>query len=70
MRCVYDERTIKGCQLRQLVVQFATCVVEDVLGLAGWLQLLDDVPTFAADLINQMTNRFGYERLNSGAESR
>jgi len=59
VRCVYDERTIRGCQLRQLVVQFAACVVEDVLGLAGWPQLLDEVPKFAADLINQMTDRFG-----------
>jgi len=57
VRYMYNEHTIKGGQLRQLVVQFAACVVEDVLGLAGWLQLLDDVPTFAADLIDQMANR-------------
>ncbi|KAK3389613.1 hypothetical protein B0H63DRAFT_556738 [Podospora didyma] len=59
IRYVYDERTIRGYQLRELVIQFAACVVEDVLGLAGWLELLDEVPKFAADLIHQMTNRFG-----------
>lgn len=60
VRYVYGNHTAGGCQLRQLVAQFTACVVEDVSGLEGWSTLLKEVPDFAADLVDQMTNRLGW----------
>src|SRR3569833_2828116 len=57
VRYVYDDRTVAGCKLRQLVAQFAACVVEDVSGLGGWLELLNEVPDFASDFVKQMISR-------------
>ncbi|KAI1318029.1 hypothetical protein F5Y16DRAFT_392373 [Xylariaceae sp. FL0255] len=56
---IYDNCRIGGSQLRLLVAQFATCVVDDVSGLEGWSGLLNEVPNFAEDLMNQMMGRFG-----------
>jgi hypothetical protein len=58
VRYVYDQAA-RGCQLRLLVAQFAACVFEDVSGLEGWPMLLNGVPDFAAELVDQMTNRLG-----------
>ncbi len=57
VRYVYGNRTDRGCQLRRLVAEFAACVVEDVNDLEGWTMLLEEVPTFTADLVNLMTDR-------------
>ena len=59
VRYVYNDCTTAESQLRQLVAQFAACVVEDVGGLEGWRLLLNEVPDFAVDLLSQVTNRFG-----------
>jgi len=56
LRYVYDN-TVAGCQLRLLVAQFAACVVEDVTAMEEWVAMLNDVPDFAGDLINQLMNR-------------
>lgn len=55
---IYDQ-TVTRSQLRLLIVEFVACVVEDVSNLEGWPTLLKDVPDFAADLLDQMTNRLG-----------
>lgn len=58
VRYVYNHLTEEGYPIRQLVAQFATCVVEDISGLEGWSSLLSEVPRFATDLISEMTMRF------------
>lgn len=59
VRYAYDSHPAGGSQLTQVVAQFAACVVEDVSGLEGWSTLLKEVPDFAADLVDQMTDRLG-----------
>jgi hypothetical protein len=62
---VYGNCTDRGCRLRRLLAEFAACVVEDVSGLERWLMLLEEVPAFAADLVNLIMDRAGYCRANS-----
>ena len=56
-RYVYGN-TMTGSKLRLVLAHFAACVVEDVQLLEGWPLLLNDVPDFGVDLVNQMTQRF------------
>jgi len=57
VRYVYDCHTIGGRLLRNLMAQFAACVVEDVSCLDGWRELLNEMPDFTVDLVNETTNR-------------
>ncbi|KAM5353037.1 hypothetical protein ACJZ2D_017087 [Fusarium nematophilum] len=59
VRYVYNHATSGPLKIQQLIAQFAACVVEDVSDLEGWSSLLNEVPRFAADLVNEMTKRFG-----------
>jgi hypothetical protein len=55
IRYIYNS-PVTGC-LRQIVAEFAACMVEDVSGLEGWQAMLQEVPEFTADLLRQLMNR-------------
>ncbi|KAF5126263.1 hypothetical protein E5D57_010959 [Metarhizium anisopliae] len=58
VRYVYIDCTAENPALQQLVARFAVCLVEDVLRLEGWAELLKQMPSFAVDLIAQMGSRY------------
>jgi hypothetical protein len=58
VRSIYDDPATEGCQIRQFVANFVTCVDEDMSALECWAALLMDVPMFAADLIKDVAKRF------------
>lgn len=51
MRFVYNEAVAECSRLRELVAQFAACVMDDVWKLDGWLELLREVHDFVVDMV-------------------
>ena len=51
VRFVYHEDLEVCSKLRELLAQFAACVLGDVWGLDGWLELLREVQDFTVDML-------------------
>ncbi|KAJ9414886.1 hypothetical protein FOXG_21650 [Fusarium oxysporum f. sp. lycopersici 4287] len=54
---IYNHAGSETSELQRLIARFAACAVEDVSSLQGWSSLLNEVPAFAADLIDEVTVR-------------
>ncbi|EHK44586.1 hypothetical protein TRIATDRAFT_35595, partial [Trichoderma atroviride IMI 206040] len=51
------ENTITGDRLRTLLVDYCTCILEDMLENEGFKDLVDKSPDFAFELIRKLGNR-------------
>ena len=63
VRFVYNEAMVECSKLRELVAQFAACVMDDVWRLDGWLELLREVQDFVVDMV-AASKKLAYQHVN------
>lgn len=60
---VYNEAVVECSKLRELVTQFAACVMDDVWRFDGWLELLREVQNFTVAMF-AVSKQLAYQQLN------